>query len=69
VIHYAVDSALYLIGFTDSDWVADSTNRKSTYGYSLSLGFWPIYWSRKKQATIDLPSVEVEYRGVVKITI
>jgi hypothetical protein len=27
------------LGFTDSDWVGDSIYRKSTSGYSLSLGF------------------------------
>jgi hypothetical protein len=68
-IHYATDSTLDLIGFTDSDWVGDNTDRKSTSGYSLSLGFGPICWSSKKQATISLSSVEAEYRGVVNITI
>jgi hypothetical protein len=37
-IHYAVDSTLDLIRFTDSDWVGDSTDHKSTSGYSLNLG-------------------------------
>jgi hypothetical protein len=68
-IHYAADSTLYLIRFTDSDWVGDNTDRKSTSGYSLSLGSGPICWSRKKKASIVLSSVEVEYRGVVNITI
>jgi hypothetical protein len=57
------------IGFTDSDWVGDSIDRKSTSGYSLSLGFRPICWLSKKQAAIALSSAEVEYRGVVNITI
>jgi hypothetical protein len=61
-IHYAFDCALYLIGFTDSDWVGDSTDRKSTFGYTLSLGSGPICWSSKKQSTIALSSAEVEYR-------
>jgi hypothetical protein len=68
-IHYAADSTLDLIGFTDSDWVGDSIDHKSTSGYSLSLGFGPICWSRKKQVVISLSSVEEEYRGVVNITI
>ena len=37
-IHYATKSTLDLIGFTNSDWVGDSNDRKSTSGYSLSLG-------------------------------
>jgi hypothetical protein len=34
-----------------------------------SLGFEPICWSRKKQFSISLSSIEVEYIGVVNITI
>jgi hypothetical protein len=68
-IHYATNSTLDLIRFTDSDWAGDSTDRKSTSGYSLSLGSGPICWSSKKKDAISLSSVEVEYRGVVKITI
>jgi hypothetical protein len=63
------DSTLDLIGFTDSDWAGDRTDRKSTSGYSLSLGSGPICWSSKKQDAISLSSAEVEYRGVVNITI
>jgi hypothetical protein len=67
--NYATESTLDLIGFTDSNWVGDSIDRKSTSGYSLSLGFGPICWSSKKQDAIALSSAEVEYRGVVNITI
>jgi hypothetical protein len=68
-IHYVEDSTLDLIGFTDSDWVGDSIDPKSTSGYSLSLGSGPICWSSKKQVAIALSSAEAEYRGVVNITI
>jgi hypothetical protein len=68
-IHYATDSTLDLIGFIDSDWAGDSIDRKSTSGYSLSLGSGPICWWSKKQVVIALSSAETEYRGVVNITI
>eukprot|EP00253_Pinus_taeda_P013613 PITA_13613 len=68
-IHYAACTALNLLGFTDSDWAGDNIDRKSTSGYSLSLGSSPICWSSKKQATIALSSAEAKYRGVVNITI
>jgi hypothetical protein len=68
-IHYALESTLYLIGFTNSYLASDNTDHKSTSGYSLSLGFGPIWWSSKKQVAIDLSSFEEEYRGVVNITI
>jgi hypothetical protein len=68
-IHYATGCALDLMGFTDSDWVGDNTDHKSTSGYVLSLGSGPICWSSKKQSTISLSSAEVEYRGAVNVTI
>eukprot|EP00253_Pinus_taeda_P019973 PITA_19973 len=41
-IHYVVGTALNLLGFTDSDCAGDSIDRKSTSGYSLSVGSGPI---------------------------
>ena len=41
-IHYAAGTSLNLLGFTDSDWAGDNIDRKSTSGYSLSLGSGPI---------------------------
>eukprot|EP00253_Pinus_taeda_P019102 PITA_19102 len=62
-------TTLNLLGFTDFDWVGDNIDCKSTFGYSLSLGSGPIYWSSKKQTAIALSSAEAEYKGVVNITI
>ena len=41
-------SDLDLIGFTDSDWAGDSTDRNSTSGYVFMLIEGPISWSSKK---------------------
>lgn len=68
-IHYATNCSLKLIGFTDSYWVGNNIDRKSTSGYVLSLGSDPICWSSKKQTAITLSSVEAEYRGVFNATI
>ena len=57
-----------MIGFTDSDWEGDSTDRKSTLGYVFMLAEGPISWSSKKQSAIALSSTEAEYRGVVNAT-
>jgi hypothetical protein len=54
---------------TDYDWDDNKIDHKSTYGYSLSLCSGPICWSSKKKYFIALSSTEVEYRGVVNITI
>ena len=47
-IHFAANSALELVGFTDSDWAGDSIDQKSTSGYVFMFGGGPIYWSSKK---------------------
>ena len=47
-IHYAAGTTLNLLCFIDSDWAADNIDRKSTSGYSLSIGSSPICWSSKK---------------------
>eukprot|EP00253_Pinus_taeda_P025097 PITA_25097 len=55
-----------LVGFTDSNWVGDPDDRKSTAGYVFTLGSRPITWDCKKQDSISLSSIEVEYRGAVE---
>ena len=47
-IHYAADSELELVGYTDSDWEGDSIDLKSTSGYVFMLCGGPICWSSKK---------------------
>jgi hypothetical protein len=54
-----------LVGFTDSDWVGDPDDRKSTVGYVFNLGLGPVTWACKKQQAIALSSAESEYRVVV----
>jgi hypothetical protein len=54
-----------LVGFTDSDWVGDPDDRKSTAGYVFSLGSGPVTWACKKQHAISLSSAEAEYRATV----
>ena len=47
-IHYVVDSELELVGYTDSDWVGDSIDQKSTSRYVFMFGGGPIFRSSKK---------------------
>ena len=65
-IHYRAKAYPLLVGFTDSDWVGDPDDRKSTASYVFTLGSGPITWACKKQAAISLSSAEAEYRGVVE---
>ena len=55
-IFYKAKSNLELVGFTDSDWKGDNTNRKYTLGYVFMLADGPISWSSKKQSEIELSS-------------
>jgi hypothetical protein len=64
-IHYSSGGTPLLVGFTDSDWVDDPDDRKSTAGYVFSLGLGPITWAYKKQQAISLSSAEEEYRAMV----
>eukprot|EP00253_Pinus_taeda_P014850 PITA_14850 len=55
-----------LVGFTDSDWVGDADDWKSTAGYVFTLGSGPITWACKKQSAISLPLAEVECCGAIE---
>eukprot|EP00253_Pinus_taeda_P002448 PITA_02448 len=55
-----------LVGFTNSDWTGDPDDWKSTAGYVFTLGPKPITWAWKKQSSISLSSVEVEYHGTIE---
>jgi hypothetical protein len=50
-----------LIGYSDSDWSGDITDRKSTSGYVFKFNNAAISWCTKKQAVTALSSCEAEY--------
>ncbi len=52
---------IQLTGFADCDWGGSETNGRSTTGGCFSLGSAMISWMSRKQDTIALSSVEVEY--------
>ena len=47
-IHYAADSELELVGYTDSDWEGDYIDQKYTSKYVFMFGGGPIFWSSKR---------------------
>uniref|UniRef100_A0A3Q7EED8 Reverse transcriptase Ty1/copia-type domain-containing protein n=1 Tax=Solanum lycopersicum TaxID=4081 RepID=A0A3Q7EED8_SOLLC len=53
---------LELRGFSDSDWVNDKNDRKSTSGFLVFLGPNLISWCTKKQPKVSWSSTEAEYR-------
>ena len=50
-----------LEGYTDSDWVGCSLNRKSTTECCFSLGSAMVMWFSRKQPTVALSSTEAKY--------
>ena len=60
-LRYAADSEFRLYGYTDSDWARSVEDKKSTSACCFSLGSDVISWLSKKQTSISLNTVEVEY--------
>ncbi|XP_028547978.1 uncharacterized protein LOC110101801, partial [Dendrobium catenatum] len=60
--------ALQLRCYTDADWAADVTDRKSVSGFCTFLGPNLISWSVKKQNTVARSSTEAEYRSLSAAT-
>jgi hypothetical protein len=56
----------HIIVYTDTDWVACSDTRRSTFGYSVFLGDNLVSWTSKRQPVVSRSSVEAEYRVVAK---
>jgi hypothetical protein len=48
-------------GYTDSDYVGDQDDRKSTSGYVLMMNSSAISWSSKKQPVVTLSTTEAEF--------
>lgn len=50
-----------LIGYSDSSYVSDPDDGRSTTGHIFYLGDSPITWSSQKQDTVALSSCEAEF--------
>jgi len=49
------------IVYVDSDWAGDRTDRKSISGYTILLDGGAISWGSKKQSSVSLSTVKVEF--------
>ena len=50
-----------LIGFTDSDYVGDMEDSKSTSGYVFMISGGVVAWSSRKQPIVTLSTIEAEF--------
>lgn len=64
------ETDLKLTAYSDSDWVADLSDRRSTTGFCVSLtdSGPPISWKSKKQVTVALSTCEAEYMALAATT-
>ena len=62
-ITYSGASRTGVFGYTDSDFAADPTGRKSTHAYVFALAGGPISWCSRKQRTTSTSTTEAEYIG------
>lgn len=60
-IFYKKGENTKIIAYTDSDFVGDIDDRKSTSGFVFSLGTGAVSWSSKKQPVVTLSTTEAEY--------
>ena len=60
-LYYERDHDYNLHGYTDSDWARSAANKKSTLGGCYCLGSAMISWFSKKQSSVALSTIEVEY--------
>lgn len=60
-LRYVMDCEFRLLGYSDSDWVGSVTYWKSTSGCCFSLGSNMISWFSRKQTSVALSMIEVEY--------
>ena len=61
VVFYSSNAIVSLLGYTNFDWVSDSSDRRSTTVYLFQLGSSLISWSSKKVNTLALSSCEAKY--------
>lgn len=67
-IFFPVQKELKIAGFSDVDWGACLTTRKSLTGYCVFMGHALVSWKTKKQATVSRSSTEAEYRSMAATT-
>jgi hypothetical protein len=60
-LRYTSSGGVMFHGYTDSDWMGNTVDQKSTFGYCFILGSSMISWSSRKQGSIAQSTAEAEY--------
>eukprot|EP00253_Pinus_taeda_P023682 PITA_23682 len=65
---YKRTEGVKLQGFTDADWAGSPSDRKSTSAGIFNLGSTAVSWYSRKQRSVGLSSVEIEYMAMSQAT-
>jgi hypothetical protein len=60
-LFYGYSNSFELVGYSNSDWVRDMDDGKSTTGFVFYIGHTTFTWSLKKQSIVTLSTCEAEY--------
>ena len=60
-LNYVRGDGVRLVEYSNSDWASSASDRKSTSGCCFGLGSTVVSWFNRKQKSVALSLVEVEY--------
>ena len=60
-IFYSGNDPVELFGYTNSNWVGDTVERKNTSGYAFFIGYGMFSYNSKKQQVITLFTTEAKF--------
>jgi hypothetical protein len=65
-ICYCREEEVIPSGFSNSDYLGDPNDRKSTSRYLFSIGSGPTAWKTVKQNEVSKSTIEVEYQAAAE---
>ena len=65
-IVYFKEGTVRIVAYSDSDWGADTNNRRSRTGYVVYVAGGAVVWQSKSQEPVALSSCEAEYYAMAE---
>jgi len=65
ILYKKKESNVKLLTFTDSGYVSDLDDRRSTSGYVFMIGSEAVSWYSRKQPVVTLSTTKVEYIAAI----